>query len=202
MKICRGELRFISLIERFSCHQRWLASRVSAKFHWWPTSIVSALGLPLADSGGSWLARCLHHSLVLWLYIYIYVCVCIYMYTHIICVCVYVYIYIAAGDRKASCIQISKVICGKQGDLVIATEQFLSNKFLTDKFLLAMCWCYRQFATSKVTELQIYCLLLSIPVYHQWMLMQWMGCLRYWEHKELLLQMVLLVRVSVKWEVT
>lgn len=77
--------------------------------------------------------------------IYIYVCVCIFMYTHIIyvcvyiCVCVYVYIYIAAGDRKASCIQISKVICGKQGDLVIATEQFLSNKFLTDKFLLAMC---------------------------------------------------------------
>lgn len=93
MKICRGELRFISLIERFSCHQRWLASRVSAKFHWWPTSIVSALGLPLADSGGSWLARCLHHSLVLWLYIYIYVCVCIYMYTHIICVCVCMYIY-------------------------------------------------------------------------------------------------------------
>ena len=47
--------------------------------------------------------------------------------------------YIAAGDNKASHIGIVKAIYRKQGDLVIATEQFLSNKFLTDKFLLAMC---------------------------------------------------------------
>lgn len=106
MKICRGELRFISLIERFSCHQRWLASRVSAKFHWWPTSIVSALGLPLADSGGSWLARCLHHSLVLWLYIYMYVCVYLCIHTLYMCVCVYmcvcICIYIYSSRRQKS----------------------------------------------------------------------------------------------------
>lgn len=42
--------------------------------------------------------------------------------------------YITAGDNKASCTRISKVIHRKQGDLVTATVQFL-----TYKFLLAAC---------------------------------------------------------------
>ena len=39
-------------------------------------------------------------------------------------------IYITAGDNKASHIGIVKAIYRKQGDLVTATEQFLTNKFL------------------------------------------------------------------------
>lgn len=48
--------------------------------------------------------------------------------------------YITAGDNKASCTRISKVIHRKQGDLVTATVQFL-----TYKFLLAACIAQRLF---------------------------------------------------------
>lgn len=43
-------------------------------------------------------------------------------------------IYIAAGDNKASHIRVSKVIRRKQQGWFTVTEQFLTNKFL-----LAMC---------------------------------------------------------------